>query len=127
MKVWRKKGFHYGWLKEAVKLCLFVRKNNRYEYNSIEIIGLSAGGAIGAIVAFIFDKSPVHVTTVNAPKFCNRKRLKEIEKYMTALVHRGDMVTYLPPFYAAPKRKYYGDKTWFWTAHNETPEEWKEF
>ncbi len=128
MKMWRRQGYHAGWAREAGKLFLFFVKQSIKSYDSIEIIGLSAGGAIAGVLGWIFyGPIPVHVTTVNAPKFCSRKRLKEIEKYMTALVHRGDIVTYLPPFYAAPKREYYGDKTWFWTAHNETPEEWKEF
>jgi len=128
LKMWRKEGFHAGWLKEAKKLYAFIRMHELPD-NDIHILGLSAGGAIGGILRWLYfiDCESAYLITINSPKFCNRRRMGIIKRRMLSLVHRGDIVTYLPPFYAAPKRKHYGDKTWFWKAHNETPEEWKEF
>lgn len=125
LKAWpRKYGFHRGWYREAELLHEFVENNfKQSEYGSVEIIGHSAGGAIGAILMFLFYQ-PVKVTTINAPSHGRRDRHTDA---ITALVHSGDIVTYLPLLYAKPERKYYGDLTWFWKAHNDMPDEWEGF
>jgi len=119
----RRYGFHKGWYNEAEKLYDFIDENVEDHIEKIEIIGQSAGGAIGAILMFMFYL-PVTVITVNSPSHGKAYRMSE---NITALVHRGDIVRHFPIFYAKPKIKKYGRFTWFWKAHNEMPEVWREW
>ena len=129
----RKFGYHRGWYEEAKKLYIYIEKNIVLdEIAFVEVIGLSAGGAIGAIMCDLMFKTRAYMNlnvsliTVNSPSHGNKKRMRKPYKYK-AMAHRGDIVRHLPILYSKPKVTKYGKFTWFWTAHNDTPEVWKQW